>query len=131
MCIPPVVEPWRRLIPQIAALDEMRGIGATTLVQPGCGTANRARTLVVQQQRLALAALEPHGHPSEKARRGPQIHSRYQPQLALAQLESLSSALLPVLLALLDACIAGEQSVGLERLAQLDVELEQGAGDAH
>src|SRR6185437_15962288 len=97
MCIPPAVEPRRGLIPQIAALDEVRGITATTLVRPGCHDGDRARTRN-QQQRLALA-----------------------------ELESLASALLPVLLALLDARIAGEQTFALQRLAQLGVELEQGA----
>src|ERR1700743_4010059 len=54
-----------------------------------------------------------------------------QPRLALAELEPLAGALLPVLLALLDARIAGEQTFGLQRFAQLDVELKESAGDAH
>jgi hypothetical protein len=43
MCIPPVVEPWRGLISQIATLDEVRGMTATTLVRPGCHDGNRAK----------------------------------------------------------------------------------------
>src|SRR5882757_7400857 len=101
MCIPPAVEPRRGLIPQIATLDEVRGITATTVVRPGCHHGNRAKLITSSSG------------------------------LALAELESLAGALLPVLLALLDARVAGEQTFALQRLAQLDVELEQSAGDAH
>src|ERR1700761_1813050 len=61
----------------------------------------------------------------------PILCSSSESRLALAELESLSGALLPVLLALLDTRVAGEQTFGLQRLAQLDVELQKGAGDTH
>src|SRR5208283_6226887 len=51
--------------------------------------------------------------------------------LALRELEPLSRALLAVLLAFLLARIASHQSFGLEQLAQLRVEFDQGAGNAH
>src|SRR5882762_8984506 len=46
-------------------------------------------------------------------------------RLALRELEPLAGALLTVLLALLDARIASQQAVGLQCLAQLNVELEE------
>src|SRR3569833_630175 len=52
-------------------------------------------------------------------------------RLTLAELESLACALLTVLLALLDASVAGQQAFGLERLPQLRIELDQCTGNAH
>ena len=49
-------------------------------------------------------------------------------RLALRELEASACALLTVLLALLDASVAGHQAIGLERLAKLDVELPSGRG---
>src|SRR5262249_4115566 len=51
--------------------------------------------------------------------------------LAFAELEAFTSAFLSVLLALLAASIAREEAFDLEFLAQFNVELQQGAGDAH
>src|SRR5688572_5594740 len=50
--------------------------------------------------------------------------------LPLAELEAAAGALLPVLLALLDAGVPGEEARLLEPLAQLEVEHAQRAGDA-
>src|ERR1700739_2368191 len=52
-------------------------------------------------------------------------------RLTLAELEPLTGTLLTVLLALLGARVTREQALALEGLAQLGVELKQGAGDAH
>src|SRR5687768_4759577 len=49
--------------------------------------------------------------------------------LTLAELEAAPRALLSVLLALLDAGVAGQEPRLLEPLAQLEVELAQGLGD--
>src|SRR5690242_16244665 len=51
--------------------------------------------------------------------------------LPLRELEALSCSLLSVLLALFAARIAREQTFTLQLLAQLDVELQQCAGNAH
>src|SRR5450631_1697182 len=51
-------------------------------------------------------------------------------RLALRELEACACALLTVLLALLDASVASDQAIGLERLAKFNVEYHQGAGDA-
>src|SRR5437868_4949545 len=50
--------------------------------------------------------------------------------LPLRELEALSCSLLSVLLALFAPCVARKQTFALELFAQLDVELEQRAGDA-
>src|SRR5437667_10779921 len=50
--------------------------------------------------------------------------------LPLAELEALAGALLPVLLALFAARIAREQAFALQLLAQLSIELDEGAGNA-
>ena len=86
-----------------------------------------------QPRKLALAELEPHDHPNKQRSLvgDPDTLSAQQQRLALAKLEPLAGALLPVLLALLDAGIAGEQALAFERLAEIGVEFEQGAGDAH
>ena len=47
--------------------------------------------------------------------------------LPLAELEPLACALLPVLLAFLDAGVPREQAVGLKSLAQLHIKLQQRA----
>jgi hypothetical protein len=52
-------------------------------------------------------------------------------ELALAELEALACALLSVLLAFLGAGVAGEEALALQLLAQFNVELQQGAGNAH
>src|SRR5215213_10239413 len=57
----------------------------------------------------------------------PQVH---RSSLSLRELEALARALLPVLLALLDAGVARDQAGVLERGAQVCVELDQGACDA-
>src|SRR5437588_2499545 len=49
--------------------------------------------------------------------------------LPLAELEALAGALLPVLLALFAARIAREQAFTLQLLAQLGIELDEGAGN--
>src|SRR5581483_6022392 len=51
--------------------------------------------------------------------------------LALGELEALAGALLPVFLALFAARVAREKAFRLQLLAQLCIELEQGAGNAH
>src|ERR1700679_801745 len=51
-------------------------------------------------------------------------------QLPLAELEASASALLAVLLAFLAAAVAGNHAFSLERLAELDVEEHERAGDA-
>jgi len=55
---------------------------------------------------------------------------RHTRQLAFGELEPLTSALLTVLLALVTARIASEEARLLEALAQLTVELDQGASDS-
>src|SRR5690348_12709002 len=50
--------------------------------------------------------------------------------LALAELESLTRALLAVLFAFLDARVARQKTFALELFAQFRVELKQGAGNA-
>src|SRR5262249_46295704 len=52
-------------------------------------------------------------------------------RLPLAELEALACPLLSVLLAFLAASIAGKEAGHLQLLAELNVELQQGAGDAH
>src|SRR6266496_4466624 len=53
-----------------------------------------------------------------------------QPPLAFTELEALARSRHAVLLAFLGARVARQQSVGLERLAQLGVVLDERAGDA-
>ena len=51
--------------------------------------------------------------------------------LALRELEAFTSALLSILFALFTAGIAGKEAFHLKALAQLNVELQQGAGNTH
>src|SRR5277367_956888 len=65
-----------------------------------------------------------------EAKRGISISSDAQPALPLAELEALSSALLPILLPLFAARIARDQTFRLQLAAQLRIKLHQGARNA-
>src|SRR4051794_5690963 len=58
------------------------------------------------------------------------IPFKVPPILAFAELEALARALLPVLLALLDARVARQEAFLLQLRPELQVVLDQGAGDA-
>src|SRR6476659_6362564 len=58
------------------------------------------------------------------------IPFKVPPNLSFAELEALACALLPVLLALLDARVARQEAFFLELRPQLDVVFDQRAGDA-
>src|SRR5207245_6120320 len=51
--------------------------------------------------------------------------------LPLTELEALARALLSVFFTFLAASIAGKEAFGFQFFAQLEVELQQGAGNAH
>src|SRR5829696_4164475 len=52
------------------------------------------------------------------------------PRLSLAELEAFARSLLPVLLAFLDARVAGQEPRLLQPLPEFDVELDQRPGDS-
>src|SRR6185436_14606693 len=85
-------------------------------------------TVVDKPASLEESATGPWGPPAYR----PAPRSRLEIEshrLALAELEPPAGTLLPVLLALLDAGVPGEEAGLLEALAQLQVEHAEGPGD--
>lgn len=87
---------------------------------------------LAELEAFTCALLHPTTHNSG-ARREPRIESNaiHQSRLPLAELEAFTGTLLSVLLAFFGAGVAGEEALALQLLAQFNVELQQGAGNAH